>query len=166
VQEPPWPSPETMTSVSVLSSYFLKYCSLYLSAAESGTLFYSLLFLHWFFCIHPIFSSSAESKLKRRWSLVLLGGIKVLHVHSWTQTLQQQPQQQMTLTRFYHSPSTIVDIIIASLIRLHCFLWISSNQKLWSNKIGLLFNTSVCKLEKTLVLLTWCSRQSFCKYFK
>lgn len=32
-----------------------------------------------FFCIYPISSSSAESKLKRGWSLVHLGDIKVLH---------------------------------------------------------------------------------------
>lgn len=89
------------------------------------------------FCIRPISSSSAESKMKRRWSLVHLGGIKVLHVHSWSPT--DTSATAMTT-------AAIVDIIIAS-------LWILSNQNLWSNKIDLLFNTSVCKLEKTLVTL-------------
>lgn len=88
VQEPPWPSPETMISVSVFSYYFLKYCSFYLSVAETGSFLFiivatlNLIFLY----IYPISSSSAESKMKRRWSLVHLGGIKVLHVNSWSAT--------------------------------------------------------------------------------
>ncbi len=174
MQEPQWPSLETMISVSVFPKYFHKYCSLCLSVAETGTFF-----IHFgvccyieldIFCIYPISSSSAESKLKRGWSLVHLGDIKVLHVHSWKsyRCFSKQTGQplQITLICFYHSPSAIVDIIIASLIRLHCFLWISSNQKLWSNKIDLLLNTSVCKLEKDTscsvhFLVIWCSRKGF-----
>lgn len=72
-----------MISVSVFPKYFDKYCSLCLSVAATGTFF-----IHFdvccfieldIFCIYPISSSSAESKLKRGWSLVHLGDIKVLH---------------------------------------------------------------------------------------